>query len=66
MEILVNGKSTELSDGMNLADLLRQHDLPPTRVAIELNRQIVSRKQYAETQLKRGDQVEIVTFVGGG
>jgi thiamine biosynthesis protein ThiS len=36
------------------------------RVAIELNREIVSREQWAQTPLKDGDRLEIVHFVGGG
>ena len=36
------------------------------RVAVELNREIVSRAQWAETSLKDGDRLEIVHFVGGG
>jgi len=36
------------------------------RVAVELNREIVSRAQWSGTQLKDGDRLEIVHFVGGG
>ena len=36
------------------------------RVAVELNRNIVPREQWAETQLSEGDRLEIVHFVGGG
>jgi thiamine biosynthesis protein ThiS len=36
------------------------------RVAVELNRQIVSRAQWPETALNDGDHLEIVHFVGGG
>ena len=36
------------------------------RVAVELNRDIVPRDQWAETKLPEGDRLEIVHFVGGG
>ena len=36
------------------------------RVAVELNRQIVSRGDWASTFLREGDRLEIVHFVGGG
>ena len=36
------------------------------RVAVELNREIVPRSQWDETQLRDGDHLEIVHFVGGG
>jgi sulfur carrier protein len=36
------------------------------RVAVELNREIVPRAQWDDTQLHDGDRLEIVHFVGGG
>jgi hypothetical protein len=40
--------------------------MKPDRVAVELNRDIVSRAQWPETALKEGDKLEVVQFVGGG
>jgi thiamine biosynthesis protein ThiS len=40
--------------------------MKPGRVAVELNRNLVPRSQWAETNLAEGDQLEIVHFVGGG
>ena len=40
--------------------------MKPDRVAVELNRAIVPRDQWDQTQLAEGDQLEIVHFVGGG
>jgi thiamine biosynthesis protein ThiS len=40
--------------------------LQPVRVAIEVNRELVSRCDFAETTIRDGDRIEIVTFVGGG
>jgi len=36
------------------------------RVAVELNRQIVSRGEWESTLVEDGDRLEIVHFVGGG
>ena len=36
------------------------------RVAVELNRDIVPRDRWGETQLSDGDRLEVVHFVGGG
>ena len=36
------------------------------RVAVELNREIVSRDAWPQTALRDGDKLEIVHFVGGG
>jgi thiamine biosynthesis protein ThiS len=65
MRIKVNGQDYELEEGADIHALLAAHKLTPDKVAIELNRRLVRGAQY-DTQLKPGDEVEIVTFVGGG
>lgn len=66
MRITVNGKPEELDRPLTLADLVREHDLTPERVAVEVNRELVRRADFGRTSLAEGDVVEIVTFVGGG
>jgi len=66
VQVIVNGDAQTLSDGATVADLLVQHDLIPQRVAVEVNEQLVRRADYAQTSLREGDRVEIVTLVGGG
>lgn len=63
--LIVNGESKEVSEGTTLRALVEQFKLTPEKVAIELNRRLVKSDKY-ETALKTGDEVEIVTFVGGG
>jgi len=65
MTITVNGESRELTEGTTLRALVQQFKLTPEKVAIELNRRLVRSDKY-DTPLKPGDQIEIVTFVGGG
>lgn len=65
MTLSVNGKSYDVPDGTTVAQLIERHQLSPDRVAIELNRRLLRSEKY-ETVLKAGDEVEIVTFVGGG
>jgi sulfur carrier protein len=65
IRIKVNGEDRELGDGTTIRALLAQSSLVPEKVAIELNRRLVRGDKY-ETNLKDGDEVEIVTFVGGG
>ena len=48
-----------------MTQLIEQHHLTPQQVAVELNRRLIRTEKY-ETVLKTGDEVEIVTFVGGG
>ncbi len=66
MRILINGESKELDDGVSLAQMIKLLDLPPQRVAVELNREVVRRTEWDSTILKDDDRVEIVHFVGGG
>ena len=63
--VIVNGESKDLSEPSTLRDLVRTFKLTPEKVAIELNRRLVKSEKY-DTPLKAGDEIEIVTFVGGG
>ena len=40
--------------------------MKPTRIAVELNREIVPRANYSEITLREGDELELINFVGGG
>ncbi len=66
MHVIVNGESRALSEAATLADLIRQLGVNQRRIAVELNREIIAREEYASCTLAEGDQVEIVHFVGGG
>ncbi len=66
MKITVNGESRELVGELSLLELLRQLELPTERIAIELNREVVRRKDWPDINVCDADRVEIVHFVGGG
>jgi len=66
LTIQVNGAAYEIGEGSSIADLVAAHELEPTQVAVELNREIVSRGDRGERKLSPGDRVELVTLVGGG
>jgi sulfur carrier protein len=66
MTVIVNGETRDLSEGTTLRALIDQLKLTPDKVAIELNRRLVRGERYDATALKENDEVEIVTFVGGG
>ena len=65
MTIRVNGQDREVSEGTTVLALIEQHNLTPQKVAIELNRRLLRTEKY-DTVLKPNDEIEIVTFVGGG
>lgn len=66
MDLIINGESRQFSAVTTLASLIEQLGMKADRVAVELNREIVSRDKWADTQLAEGDHLEIVHFVGGG
>lgn len=65
MKLTVNGEAREVPDGETIRALVARHSLTPDKVAIELNRRLVRSDKYDQA-LKDGDEIEIVTFVGGG
>ncbi|MEP3224965.1 MAG: sulfur carrier protein ThiS [Parasphingorhabdus sp.] len=66
ISIQLNGDSKTIARGMTVADLVRMLDLEPEKVAVERNREIVTRSTLANVPVEQGDQLEIVHFVGGG
>lgn len=64
--IVLNGEPRKMSEGQSVADLLRELGLDPRQVAVERNREVVPRAQHGQTVLADDDQLEVVTFVGGG
>ena len=66
MQITVNDQQQEHPDEMTLAQLIEAMELNPLHVAVEVNKQLVTRSLHSETKLNENDQLEIVTLVGGG
>jgi thiamine biosynthesis protein ThiS len=66
IEITLNGEERTVADGISVAALVDELGLRPERVAVERNAALVRRTEHAATRLEAGDQVEIVTLVGGG
>ncbi len=64
--IQLNGEPYELAAAQTVAALLRQLDIDARRVAVEHNFVVLKRPAYDSTEIREGDQVEIVNFVGGG
>jgi sulfur carrier protein len=66
LQVQINGENRDIPDQSNLEDLVRELSLTPARIAIELNRSVIRRREWADTKLADGDRIEIVHFVGGG
>jgi len=65
MNVTVNGDLRELPDGETMRQLIARYQLDAGKVAVELNRRLLKSDRYDEP-LNEGDEVELVTFVGGG
>jgi len=66
IEVIVNGEPLSIPSGTTVLALLQRLNIRSQQVAVEVNTQLVKKAEHAEHQLVVGDQVEIVTFVGGG
>jgi thiamine biosynthesis protein ThiS len=66
MKLQINGEERDFAGPLSLAGLIANLALKPDRVAVELNRKIVARELWQGTELREGDRLEIVHFVGGG
>jgi sulfur carrier protein len=66
MELIINGKTEQMPEGMNAAQLIDHLGLTHERLAMEVNREIVPRSSFQSHVLKAGDRIEIVRAIGGG
>lgn len=65
MNIRVNGESRQTS-GRTVEGLLKELCVKSDRVAVEVNLKIIKKADYGMYEIKEGDAIEIVNFVGGG
>lgn len=63
--VRINGKNIDTVD-MTFAEYLESQGYSLTRIAVEVNGQILKKQDYSVTRIKDGDVIEIVGFVGGG
>ncbi|MCD7937254.1 MAG: sulfur carrier protein ThiS [Tannerellaceae bacterium] len=65
--IKVNGKTQEIELPVSVLDLIRQNEVKqPDMVSVQVNEQFVNRSDFSTWQLKEGDQIEFLYFMGGG
>ena len=66
IKIKVNGKVKSINDNSKISDLVRNLRIPMKKVAIELNEEIIDKKNINKISLRKNDKIEIVHFIGGG
>ncbi len=66
IKIKINGKIRIIIDKITLHRLINDLKIPVTKVAIELNRKIINKKNIKKIKIRNNDEIEIVHFIGGG
>ena len=66
MKVFVNGETKEIANEISLSELLKHLSLPDERIAIELNKEVVRKKDWENIKINDADKIEIIHFVGGG
>ena len=66
IKITVNGKQMQIIPKFSLKSLIIKLKMPLNKIAIELNKKIIDKNRISKIQLKKGDKIEIVHFIGGG
>jgi sulfur carrier protein len=66
IQVVLNGESRAVPAGLSVDQLLVWLKMDPSRVAVELNREIVRQPAWPTSEIREGAHVEVVWFVGGG
>ena len=66
IKIRINGKLKFINFNTSLLNFIKALKIPIKKVAIELNEEIVDKKEVNKIKLKKNDKIEIVHFIGGG
>jgi sulfur carrier protein len=66
MKIVINGQDREVATATTVANLIDELGIEKRHVAVEVNLELIPRAKHAAHQLQDGDQLEVVTLVGGG
>ena len=66
-KIYVNGDAQEVSLPLNVSELIKQSDVQqPDMVSVQVNEEFAEREDWEQIQLKEGDKVDFLYFMGGG
>ena len=66
-KIYVNGDAQEVNLPLNVSELIKQSDVQqPDMVSVQVNEEFAEREDWETIQLKEGDKVDFLYFMGGG
>lgn len=66
MEVKINGKNQNISEDITLSELIAQKGLNLQKIVIEHNLKIIKKEDLSQVKIKEKDNIEIVSFLGGG
>lgn len=65
-EIILNGKKILVERISTIGELLREYNIDPSHVVVEVNRNIIKKEEFDNFKINENDIIEILRFVGGG
>ena len=66
-KIILNGEPQEVNLPINVTQLIVDNNvLQPEMVSVQVNEEFAEREDWDKIQLKEGDQVDFLYFMGGG
>jgi sulfur carrier protein len=66
MKIKLNGSEIEVNDNISVLELMKMKNFDSTKYVAIVNEEVIPRSKISEVILKEGDEVEIITMMGGG
>ena len=66
IKITLNGKPNAIESGLTVTDLLCKWRMRPELVTVEINEHILQKLDYDSTEIKAGDKIEFIFYMGGG
>ena len=66
MQIKINGKNETVQNSLNLGEIILGKGLTPEHIVVEHNYNIIAKEEWGKIAVKDNDNIEIISFVGGG
>ena len=66
-KIYVNGDAQEVVLPLNVSELIKQNNVQqPEMISIQVNEEFADANDWEKIELKEGDKVDFLYFMGGG
>jgi thiamine biosynthesis protein ThiS len=66
INIILNGENKQVESNILLSNLLLDLNLSADKIAVEINKNVVRKKDWQSININEADKIEIIHFVGGG